>query len=134
MHRKQRVIYAGIFAVLLLTEVTIALFVRDRFVRPYVGDVLVTLLMCCFCGVCIPRKATAITVGVFLFAAAVELGQYFDIVKQMGLENNKLVSTLLGRTFSLADIICYAVGCLLFFLINIVICKVLVKKGGECIG
>ena len=118
MFRKRRLIYALIFVVLLLIEVLIALFIKDKFVRPYIGDVLVAVLICCFCRVCIPNKVTALPIYVFLFATAVELAQYFDIVKLLGMESNKLLSTLLGRTFSIADILCYAVGCLGFYLIE----------------
>ena len=118
MHRKQRLIYALIFVVLLLVEGFIALFIKDKFVRPYIGDVLVVVLICCLCRVCVPDIVTALPIYVFLFATAVEVTQYFDIVKLLGLENNKLVSTLLGRTFSVADILCYAVGCLGFYLVE----------------
>lgn len=118
MLRKQRITYALIFVTILLIEVLIALFVRDKFVRPYVGDVLIAVLICCLCRVCIPNKVTALPIYVFLFATAVEVTQYFDIVKLLGLENNKLVSTLLGRTFSVADILCYAIGCLGFYLVE----------------
>ena len=118
MHRKQRLIYALIFVVLLLVEGFIALFIKDKFVRPYIGDVLVVVLICCLCRVCVPDIVTALPIYVFLFATAVEVTQYFDIVKLLGLENNKLVSTLLGRTFSVADILCYAIGCLGFYLIE----------------
>ena len=44
--KKQRITYAAIFAVLLLIEIGIGLFVHDDFLRPYVGDVLVTVLLC----------------------------------------------------------------------------------------
>ena len=118
MRAKQRLIYAIIFVVLLLIEVLIALFVRDRFVRPYIGDALVAVLLCCFCRVLIPDRAPMLPAYVFVFATAVEVMQYFDIVKLLGMENNKLISTLMGRTFSFADIICYAVGCLGFWLIE----------------
>ena len=118
MYRKQRLIYALIFVVLLLVEGFIALFIKDKFVRPYIGDVLVVVLICCLCRVCVPDIVTALPIYVFLFATAVEVTQYFDIVKLLGLENNKLVSTLLGRTFSVADILCYAIGCLGFYLIE----------------
>ena len=118
MFRKQRILYALMFIGILLVEILIALFVRDEFVRPYMGDVLVAVLICCFCRVCIPNKVTALPIYVFLFATAVELAQYFDIVKLLGMESNKLLSTLLGRTFSIADILCYAVGCLGFYLIE----------------
>lgn len=123
MFRKQRILYALMFIGILLVEILIALFVRDKFVRPYVGDVLVAVLICCFCAVCIPNRATALPIYVFLFATAVEVTQYFDIVKLLGLENNKLISILLGRTFSVTDILCYAVGCLGFYLIEKIVRK-----------
>ena len=34
---------------LLGVEICIALFVHDNFIRPYLGDVLVTELLCCLC-------------------------------------------------------------------------------------
>lgn len=116
--KKLRILYAVLFCGILLTEIIIALFVNDNFVRPYVGDVLVTVLICCFFRVFIPQGVTALPVYVFLFAVAVEIGQYFDIVKLIGLEDSKFFSILLGRTFSAVDILCYALGCILFFAID----------------
>lgn len=113
--KKARLTYAALFSVILLFEVLIALFVRDDFVRPYVGDMLVTLLICCFVRIFFPTGVKLLPIYVFIFASAVEAGQYFDMVKLLGLENNTFLSVLLGRTFSLADIFCYAVGCLAFF-------------------
>ena len=118
MLRKHRITYALMFVAILLIEVLIALFVRDKLVRPYVGDVLVAVLICCLCRVFITNKAPALPVYVFAFTTTVEVAQYFDVVKLLGLENNKLVSTLLGRTFSVADILCYAIGCLGFYLVE----------------
>lgn len=113
--KKKRLIYAALFSVILLFEVLIALFVRDDFVRPYVGDMLVTLLICCFVRIFFPTGVKLLPIYVFIFASAVEAGQYFDMVKLLELENNAFLSVLLGRTFSVADILCYAVGCLTFF-------------------
>ena len=48
---------------------------------------------------------------VFLFEACVEIGQYFDVVALLGLEDNRLISIALGRTFSWLDLVCYAIGC-----------------------
>ena len=113
--KKRRIIYALLFLTVLLSEILIALFVNDNFVRPYVGDMLVTVLICSFFRVFIPKGVKLLPVYVFLFASAVEVCQYFDIVKLFGLEGNRFISVLLGRTFSLADILCYAAGCLVFF-------------------
>ena len=52
-----------------------------------------------------------IPVYVFIFAAGVEIGQYFDLVALLGLEDNRILSIALGRTFSWLDLGCYAVGC-----------------------
>lgn len=123
MIKKPRLLYALLFLVLLVTEVLIALFVNDSFIRPFFGDVLVTVLICCFCRIWIPNKVPALPIYVFLFATAVEVSQYFDLVKLLGLENNRFLSTLLGRTFSAPDILCYAIGCGLFFVLDLLIQK-----------
>ena len=113
--KNKRVIYLAIFCGLLAVEVCIALFVHDAFVRPYVGDMLVTLLLCCMCRVILPDKIRLLPVFVFLFAACVEIGQYFDVVALMGLTDNRFLSIALGRTFSWMDLVCYAIGCVVAF-------------------
>lgn len=42
---KKRLFYLITALLLLMTEVLIALFVHDRFIRPYAGDILVVLLI-----------------------------------------------------------------------------------------
>lgn len=118
MTKKLRVGYAIAFALLLLAEIGIALFVHDAFVRPYFGDVLVTILLCCLCRAVMPKALPGLPVYVFVFALLVEITQYFDLVKVLGLENNPLLSTVMGRSFSLVDILCYGVGCLAFWSIE----------------
>ncbi len=116
--KKSRLVYAVLFFVVFAIEVLIALFVNDSFIRPYGGDILVTVLLCLLFRTFFPVKAKLLPVFVFLFSVAVEICQYFDIVKLMGFENNVLISTLVGRSFSVIDIICYGVGCILFFVIE----------------
>ena len=108
---KKRLSYFLIFCSLMTVEVCIALFVHDSFIRPYVGDMLVTLLLCCMARVAVPEKMRLLPLYVLLFAACVEIGQYFDVVALLGLEDNRLISIALGRTFSWLDLGCYAVGC-----------------------
>lgn len=107
----KRFSYFLIFCSLMAVEVCIALFVHDSFIRPYVGDILVTLLLCCMARVVIPDQVRLLPLYVFLFAACVEIGQYFDVVALLGLEDNRLISIALGRTFSWLDLVCYTVGC-----------------------
>lgn len=106
------------FIALFVIEIIIALYVRDSFIRPYGGDVLVTVLLCCFLRIFIPNRCKLLPLFVFLFAAFVEVLQALHIVALLGLQNIRFLRILIGTTFSVADIICYAVGCLIFFLID----------------
>ena len=129
--KKARAIYAAMFCILFFVEVCIALFVHDDFLRPYVGDALVTILLCCLCRTVLPKGLPALPVYVFGFAALVEAAQYVDVVKLLGLEDNAVISTVVGRTFSWADLICYAAGCLVFWLVEKAVCTALQKKTME---
>lgn len=112
---RKRLIYSFAFVLILVVEVLIALFVRDAFIRPYGGDILVTVLICCFARIFFPEKVKLLPLWVFLFAAAVEVGQYFDYVTLLGLGEIAFFRVLLGTSFSVADIFCYGAGCLLFW-------------------
>ena len=112
---KKRLGYILAFTILLITEILIALFVRDDFIRPYGGDILVTVLICAAVRIVFPTGVRLLPLWVFLFAAAVEIGQYFNFVTLLGLGNIAFFRILLGSTFSPADLICYAVGCVLFW-------------------
>jgi glycopeptide antibiotics resistance protein len=101
----------GLWALLLfLVEVFIALFIKDNFVRPFIGDVLVIILIYCFLRAFwrIPAKPTIL--GVFLFACLVEVLQYVNIVDILGLQGNKVMAVAIGSHFDWKDIIAYGVG------------------------
>lgn len=110
----------GLAALLLFViEVLIALFVRDRFIRPYGGDILVTLLICCVIRVILPRGyRLPIGGGVLLFAVLVEVGQYFGLVYRLGLGHIEFFRILIGTGFSWWDMVCYAAGCILFVAVD----------------
>ncbi len=104
--------YAAAFFALLAVEVCIALFVHDAFVRPYVGDVLVVVLLYCFWRIFLPPYRW-LPAAVFAVAVAVEVSQYFHLVEVLGLDGNRFFLTILGNAFSWGDMGCYAVGCAL---------------------
>lgn len=122
--RNRRIVYLLIFCGLLAVEVCIALFVNDAFIRPYVGDMLVTLLLCCLCRVIVPNKVRLLPLYVIIFAACVEVSQYFDLVALLGLADNRILSIALGRTFSWMDIVCYSIGCVVAVWLD----RILIKK------
>ncbi|MBE6687568.1 MAG: DUF2809 domain-containing protein [Ruminococcaceae bacterium] len=115
MKKKLRLIYLFLFLIIFITEISIALFVHDSIIRPYLGDILVTMLIYAFARIFFPEGLPLIPLYVFLFATAIEIGQYFDFVKLMGLEDNKVICVVLGRTFSWGDLLCYGAGCIAFY-------------------
>ena len=107
--------YFVAFIVILAIEVLIALFVRDDFIRPYFGDVLVVCLIYCFIRMFLSKKVTLLPLYIFLFAVIVEILQYFDIVKLLHLEGNTFARIVIGNSFSFLDIVCYFAGMALLF-------------------
>ncbi|MBR1811739.1 MAG: DUF2809 domain-containing protein [Clostridia bacterium] len=122
MRNKQLRLYYCVAAVLLLgIEVCIALFVHDAFVRPYVGDALVVIVIYCLIRIVFPRNPKLLPLYVFLFSAGVEFLQYFDFVNLLGLGHIRFFRVLIGATFDGMDILCYAVGCLFLGIYEIII-------------
>lgn len=110
---KRRLVYIAATILLLCIEVIIALFVHDNFIRPYVGDILVVVVIYTFIRILIPDKIKLLPLYIFLFAALVEVLQLFKIVEILGLSDNSFLSIVIGSTFDIKDIICYAIGCVL---------------------
>ncbi len=103
--------YLAAMVVLTAVEVFIALYVHDRFIRPYVGDVLVVIVLYCFVRIWLPVGWKKLPLYIFLFAAGVEILQYFRLVELLGVEGNTFLRILLGSVFDVKDILCYGVGC-----------------------
>lgn len=114
--KNKRIFYAILTLVLLIIEVLIALFINDKFIRPYFGDMLVVVVIYTFIRIFIPENISLLPLYVFVFAAGVEVMQYFEIVKLLGLENNTFFRVLIGTSFDWKDILCYGVGCLCVYI------------------
>ena len=125
---RPRLIYAAVFLSLLITEVIIALFVRDAFLRPYGGDILVTVLICTLVRILFPKGIKLLPLYVFIFSVLVEFAQYINVVKLLGLLDIAFFRIIIGTSFSWIDIICYGAGCILFFVFEFFICKMIGKK------
>ena len=113
---KKRLWYLTAFVILLVVEICIALFVHDRFIRPYVGDVLVTVLLCCLCRTMFSKFHPGLPV--FGISAAVELWQWLGLTEKLGL-NGTTLGIILGSTADWRDVLCYGLGCLLFTMVEI---------------
>lgn len=110
--------YFAITISLFIIELIIALYVHDNFVRPYFGDVLVVILIYCFIKSFFNLKVIITSTLVLLFAFTIEYLQYLNIVEMLELQSSKIARTVIGTSFSWADIISYVSGILIVILIE----------------
>jgi hypothetical protein len=100
-----------VFAILFfLIEVLIALFVNDNFIRPYLGDVLVVILIYCFLKSVLKLPVLPVAIFVLIFSFAIEFLQFLNVVKMLHLEKSKIAKTVIGTSFSWIDLLTYIVG------------------------
>ena len=113
---KKRFFYLAATSMLLILEVLIALYVHDDFIRPYVGDAIVVIVIYTFVRIFVPEKCRLLPLYVFLFAVVIEILQGIHIVNILGVADNRFLRTLIGDSFDIKDILCYGVGCILLWL------------------
>lgn len=91
-------------------EVFIALYIHDTFIRPYLGDVLVVILIYCFIKSFFDWPVFNVALFVLIFSFAIEILQYFNGIEMLGLEHSSLARTVIGTSFSLWDLLTYVIG------------------------
>ena len=109
---RTRLAFLVVAVLILAVEIYIAVCVNGGFVRHYLGDVLVVILLYVLVRAIFSVTPSNLALKIFTFAAALELAQYFGAVQILGIEN-KILKVMIGGTFDLADLLCYAVGCVL---------------------
>ena len=96
--------------ILFVTEILIAIFAHDPIIRPYVGDVLVVMLIYCSVKALFNTPVVATAILVLIFSYVIETLQYFRLVKLLGLHHSSLARTVIGTSFAWTDILAYTVG------------------------
>lgn len=102
--------YFALMIILFLIEILIALFVHDQFIRPYIGDFLVVILIYCFVKSFFNTPVLPTALGVLLFAYSVEVLQYFRIVEVLGLQHSRAARIIIGSAFEWQDMLAYTAG------------------------
>jgi|SRR6218665_808894 len=102
--------YFILAVIIFFIEVLIALYVNDSIIRPYIGDVLVVILIYCFIKAFLDVKVMPTAIFVVLFAFFIEMLQYLNIVEKLGLEKSKIARTVIGTSYEWVDLVAYAAG------------------------
>lgn len=105
--------YFSVFLFILTVELLIAFGFKDNFVRPFLGDFLVVILIYCFIKSFFNVSSLILAVAVLLFAFIIEISQYFQLIKLLHLERYLLAKLILGTTFEWLDFVAYTAGIIL---------------------
>lgn len=110
---KKRIGFAVLFAFLLVTEILIGAYATG-WVRYYLGDVLVVILLYALARTVSPEKTAkwyVLPTGILIFAFIVEFLQLWGFCDRFGI-TNRLLRIIIGTGFSVVDLLCYAAGIL----------------------
>jgi len=113
---------------LFITEVLIALYVHDNIIRPYIGDLLVVILIYCFVKSFFNFPVFKTATGVLLFSYSVEILQYLKLVDLLGLQHSNAANIIIGNSFEWIDMVAYTVGFLTILFVEKIIAKRKEKK------
>lgn len=102
--------YFILAALIFIIEVLIALFVRDNFIRPYFGDVLVVILIYCFLKSFLHMPVFPLAISVLVFAFTLEFLQYINMVSILGWGKSEIARTVIGTSFEWIDMLAYITG------------------------
>ena len=102
--------YFLLMILFLVIEILIALYVTDDFIRPYLGDTLVVILIYCFVKSFVKISGPAAVVAVLIFAFTIEFLQMINFIEMVQLQHSKLARTVIGTSYSIYDIIAYIAG------------------------
>jgi hypothetical protein len=100
--------------VLLGLEILIAIYVKDQWIRPFLGDTLVVLLIYSFLRIWI-KHSLKLIMGILLFSFFVEYLQYLCIISLLGLEKHTLLKIIIGSSFDFRDLLTYTLGAIILF-------------------
>ena len=109
MKRNSKTYYFIGFLFLLVTEIVIALYVNDGFVRPYLGDFLVVIMLYCLIMSISSISILKGLVLVLLLAFTIELLQLVPL-RQYFTQGESWIWVVLGNSFSFVDLLMYVLG------------------------
>nr|WP_314540118.1 DUF2809 domain-containing protein [uncultured Campylobacter sp.] len=112
---RARLSFLAVAVVILTIEIYIAAFVKGGFVRHYLGDVLVTVMLYAFGRAVFKTAPKILAFEIFAFSLFIEILQYFKVLEILDI-HNLIIRIVFGGTFDVSDIVCYALGCLLAYL------------------
>lgn len=111
--------YFKLTIILLITEIAIALVLKDGFIRFTVGDFLASILVYVFFRSFLKLKPIYVAFLSLVISFSVEFSQFFNLLDSLEVRENQVIATILGSHFSISDLVAYALGIITIFIIDL---------------
>ncbi len=99
-----------------IVEVLIALYVKDRFIRPFFGDFLAVIFVYTLLKSFLKISVKSGAIITLIIAYVLEFAQYFQLIEILGLKHIKVLRIVLGSSFDWLDMLAYTLG--VFFILG----------------
>ena len=98
------------FLIVLMIEISIAIFLKTGFIRHSVGDVLAVVLIYCLVKSMIKANSLYVALGCLGVAFIIEFLQNINLLARLNLEDHVMLKLILGNTFTVNDLLAYLAG------------------------
>ena len=116
---------------LFVIEILIAKYVTG-WVRSYLGDVLVIMLIYSAIVAIIDLDKKVVVLLTLTLAFTIEFSQYFKLAELLGFAKGSVAYIVLGNTFSVEDLVCYVVGGVIILVIEQMFLKRTALNNEKC--
>lgn len=110
--------YLIISLLLLIVEITIALYSKNEFIRAVFGDYLAVILLFYLLATFLRISLYKIAFLSLLISYLIEGLQFIHVLELLGLENHTVLKIVFGTSFSWMDMLAYTLGALTVVLIQ----------------
>ena len=98
-------------------------FEKNLFIRGFIGDVLAVIFLYALIMSVVKIKKNYVIVFSYLTGIILEIGQYYNFAKIIGMGNNKVFKVLFGAHFDWKDISAYSIGAIIVLIMEILVEK-----------
>ena len=116
---RSRLFFGSLSVLLLCIEIMIGMYATG-WIRNYLGDVLVVILLYTLIRTVIPKTLQnwyLLPTVILIFAFGVEFLQLWGFCDRFGI-TNRLLRIIIGTGFSVGDLLCYIIGCVPCYIVE----------------
>jgi len=94
------------------------LFANNQFIRGFVGDIIIILLLYFFIKNFYDFYPAKLTIFILLLAFTTEFLQYLNLISISGLKGNIFAELIIGSVFDPLDLIAYTIGAIMVYVFD----------------